>query len=134
MRQKFLAILGAAFVLLLTITPSSVFAVDTLSTACNDPITSANSSICQDKNQNQTVDSNSIFGPEGVVGKAMQIVVYLIGIMSVIMIMLGGFTYITGSGDPNTLSGANKTILYAVIGVVVTIIAQTIVVLVINKL
>lgn len=134
MIQKTLLILGFTFVSLFAVGSNSIFAIDTLSTACNDSVTSANSSICQDKNQNQTIDSNSIFGPNGVVGKAMQIVIYLTGIISVVMIMLGGFTYITGSGDPNTLSGAKKTILYAVIGVVVTIVAQGIVVLVVNKL
>ena len=69
-----------------------------------------------------------------IITTAMAVLVFLTGIASVIMIMLAGFTYITGSGDPNTLSAAKKTILYACIGLVVTIFAQGIVSLVINKL
>jgi len=119
---------------MITIPSLASAAVDPFSNVCSDQTVSNSSSICQDKNTSQTATSNSIFGPNGVVGKVLQIIVFLTGITSVIMIMLAGFTYITGSGDPNTLSAAKKTILYACIGLVVTVLAQGIVSLVINKL
>lgn len=49
------------------------------------------------------------------------------GIASVFMVILGGFRYVTSGGDPSTVSSAKKTILYALIGVVVVAMAQTLV-------
>lgn len=134
MRKLLIITTAMAVLAFLTLPRFAIAAVDPFSDACNDPAVSGGSSVCQDKNTSQTNTSNSIFGPDGIVGKVLQIIVFLTGIASVIMIMLAGFTYITGSGDPNTLSAAKKTILYACIGLVVTIFAQGIVSLVINKL
>lgn len=133
--RRFAIVSAALGVLLLLASPKfASAAVDPFVDACNDAAVSGGSSICQDKNTSQTASSNSIFGPDGIVGKVLQIIVFLTGVLSVIMIMLAGFTYITGSGDPNTLSGAKKTILYSCIGLVVAIFAQGIVSIVINKL
>ena len=134
MRRLQLVLVAICLFTMITIPSLASAAVDPFSNVCSDQTVSNSSSICQDKNTSQTATSNSIFGPNGVVGKVLQIIVFLTGITSVIMIMLAGFTYITGSGDPNTLSAAKKTILYACIGLVVTVLAQGIVSLVINKL
>lgn len=51
----------------------------------------------------------------------------LVGIVAVIMIIIGGFQYITSGGDSGKITTAKHTILYAVIGLVVVAFAQTIV-------
>ena len=51
----------------------------------------------------------------------------ILGIISVIMIVIGGFLYATSSGDSNKTTTAKNTILYAVIGVAVALLAYTIV-------
>lgn len=51
----------------------------------------------------------------------------IIGVLAVIMIMVGGFKFITGFGDPNNIKSARETILYALIGLVVVALAQVIV-------
>jgi cytochrome bd-type quinol oxidase subunit 2 len=58
---------------------------------------------------------------------------WVVGIASVIMIMVGGFKYITSQGDSGNVSSAKNTILYAIIGLVVVAFAQIIVQFVINK-
>jgi len=57
----------------------------------------------------------------------------VIGFVSIIMIMIGGFRYITSAGDSNSTSAAKNTILYAVIGLVVVAMAQVIARFVINQ-
>lgn len=51
----------------------------------------------------------------------------VVGVVSVIMIIIGGFKYITSGGDSSNITGAKNTILYAIIGLVIVALAQTIV-------
>ena len=51
----------------------------------------------------------------------------IVGIVAVVMIIVGGFKYITSSGDSSKVSSAKNTILYAIIGLVVVALAQIIV-------
>ncbi|MBX4197631.1 pilin [Candidatus Saccharibacteria bacterium] len=49
------------------------------------------------------------------------------GVIAVIMIIVGGFRYITSGGNPESTKSARNTILYAIIGLVVVALAQIIV-------
>ncbi|MDQ2973725.1 MAG: pilin [bacterium] len=51
----------------------------------------------------------------------------VVGVVAVIMIILGGFKYITSGGDSGNITGAKNTILYAIIGLVIVALAQFIV-------
>lgn len=51
----------------------------------------------------------------------------IVGAVSVIMIIIGGFRYVISGGDSNATTGAKNTILYALIGLVVVVFAQIIV-------
>jgi cytochrome bd-type quinol oxidase subunit 2 len=64
---------------------------------------------------------------------AVNIFSAIVGVISVIMIIFGGFKYITSGGDSNNVSSAKNTIIYAVIGLVVVAMAQFIVQFVLNK-
>ena len=57
----------------------------------------------------------------------------VVGVVSVIMIIIGGLKYITSSGDSGNVTGAKNTILYAIIGLVVVVLAQVIVRFVLGK-
>ncbi|HSX16744.1 MAG TPA: pilin [Patescibacteria group bacterium] len=57
----------------------------------------------------------------------------IVGIVSVIMIIYGGFKYISSGGDSGNVQSAKNTIIYAVIGLVVVAMAQFIVQFVLNK-
>ena len=58
----------------------------------------------------------------------------IIGIVAVIMIILGGFTMMTSSGDPGKVKKGKDTILYGVIGLVVALLAVVIVNFVITNI
>ena len=61
------------------------------------------------------------------------VLLFVIGAVSVIMIIIGGFRYVTSQGDQTQVQSAKNTILYAVIGVVVSIAAYAIVSFVVTQ-
>ncbi len=64
----------------------------------------------------------------------INIISIVVGIVAVIMIIIGGFKYITSNGDSGAVSSAKNTILYAIVGLVVVALAQIIVRFVVNRL
>lgn len=58
----------------------------------------------------------------------------VVGIVAVIMIIVGGFRYITSGGNDTSVTAAKNTILYAIIGLVVVALAQIIVRFTLSKL
>lgn len=57
----------------------------------------------------------------------------VVGIIAVIMIVFGGFRYITSGGDSTKVTSARNTILYAIIGLIIVALAQFIVKFVLKK-
>lgn len=49
------------------------------------------------------------------------------GAIAVIMLIIGGFRYVTSAGNQDTVNGAKRTILYALIGLVIVAISQVVV-------
>ena len=62
----------------------------------------------------------------------VNIMFFIVGIMAVIMIIWGGIRYVLSAGNSAALTSAKNTIMYAVIGLIVGILAYTIVNFVIN--
>lgn len=48
---------------------------------------------------------------------------FIVGAVAVIMLIFGGFRYVTSGGDAQAVTSAKNTILYAVIGIVVALLA-----------
>jgi hypothetical protein len=76
------------------------------------------------------VDSNSIGTLAANVVKIFSIIV---GAVSVIMIIYGGFRYITSGGDSGRVGNAKNTLIYAIIGLLIVALAQLIVHFVLNQ-
>jgi len=74
---------------------------------------------CQNVNARAEVDRTVING--------INAALYIIGIIAVIIIIVGGIRYIMSRGDPATLKKAKDTITYAIIGLIVAILAFPIV-------
>lgn len=59
--------------------------------------------------------------------ESLLMTVYMIaGIVAVIIIVLGGIRYTSSNGDPGSIKAAKDTILYAVVGLVVVLMAAAI--------
>ncbi len=68
------------------------------------------------------------------VGKVLDTIYLWVGIIAVIFIVIGGVNYTTSQGDPNKTKKAKTTILYAVIGLIVSLLAFGITSFVLNAL
>lgn len=56
------------------------------------------------------------------------------GALALLFIVIGGLRYILSDGDPNNISQAKKTIIYALVGLVITMAAYAIVSFVLNNI
>ena len=65
--------------------------------------------------------------------KIINIMSWIVGIASIIVIILGGLWFVTAGGSSEKVSKARNTVLFALIGLVVVLIAQVLVRFVINK-
>ena len=50
----------------------------------------------------------------------------IVGVVAIIMIIVGGFRYITSGGDSSKVGSAKNTIIYAIIGLILVALAQII--------
>jgi hypothetical protein len=62
-----------------------------------------------------------------IIASAINLFSVVVGIVAVIMIIVGGFKYITSGGDSGNITSAKNTIVYAVIGIIIVVLAQVIV-------
>ena len=64
----------------------------------------------------------------------VNILLFIIGAVSVLMIIIGGIRHAVSAGDQSAVTSAKNTILYAIVGLVVAFMAYAIVNWVIGKL
>lgn len=57
----------------------------------------------------------------------VNILLFVLGAIAVIMIVIGGIRYTTSNGESSGITGAKNTILYAVVGLVIALLAYAIV-------
>lgn len=70
---------------------------------------------------------------ETTISNLINVMSALAGVASVIMIIIAGFRFITANGDAGTVAAARRTLIYALVGVVLVAAAQTIVWFVIRR-
>lgn len=68
-----------------------------------------------------------LFGSNGVFKTITNVLLFIIGAISVIMLIIGGIRYVVSGGDSSAVTAAKNTILYAVVGIVVAILAYALV-------
>ena len=75
-----------------------------------------------------------LFGDKGVFRQVTNTILYIVGIIAVIMLIIGGIKYVTSGGDSKKVTDAKNTVLYAIIGLVIAFLAFAIVNFVISAL
>lgn len=71
--------------------------------------------------------SSDLFGDTGVFRTITNVLLFIIGAISVIMLIIGGLRYTVSGGDSSAVTGAKNTILYAIVGIIVAVLAYAIV-------
>lgn len=69
----------------------------------------------------------NLFGAGGVFQTITNVLLFIIGAVSVIMLIIGGVRYTVSQGDSAAVTSAKNTILYAIIGLIVAILAYAVV-------
>jgi cytochrome bd-type quinol oxidase subunit 2 len=62
-----------------------------------------------------------------VITQVIQVMSAIAGVAAVIMIIISGFRFITANGDSSTIAAARRTLIYALVGLVIVAISQSIV-------
>jgi uncharacterized membrane protein len=65
--------------------------------------------------------------------RIINILTMLVGAVAVVMLIVAGFRYVTSAGSDAGTAAAKKTIIYAIVGLIVVALAQVIVHFVINN-
>ena len=71
--------------------------------------------------------SADLFGDEGIFRTITNVLLFIIGAVAVIMLIIGGIRYTVSGGDSGAVTSAKNTILYAVVGIIVAVLAYAIV-------
>lgn len=106
-----LASFAVAFLGALSLAPvAPAAAIDPLADACKN---NGGSAIC--KNDNEKADD--------LIDTIVDVLLYIVGILAVIMIIVGGIMYTISGGDAGKVTKAKNTLTYAIVGLVVAFIA-----------
>ena len=89
-----------------------------------DPTASAISSIQAGADAARgTGQPAELFGDGGVITTITNVLLFIVGALSVIMIIWGGIRYATSGGNSSSVTAAKNTIMYAIIGLIVAFLA-----------
>ena len=80
-----------------------------------------------------TDQATSLFGASGIFTTLTNVLLFIVGAVAVIMIVIGGLRYVTSGGNSSSISAAKNTILYAVIGLIVALLAYAVINFVLNS-
>ena len=86
--------------------------------------------ICSEENQNSVYCQNKDKGEDqvnGIIKTIVEVLLTAVGAISIIMIVIGGILFALSSGDTQKAAKARSTILYAVVGLIVSVFASAIV-------
>lgn len=122
-------LLVPALVLGLSFVPAPAYAV-TDGTCDETDISFSEGADCAKGDDQAT----NLFGTGGIFATITNVLLFLIGAISVIMLIIGGIRYVVSGGDQAQVTGAKNTILYAIIGIIVAFLAYAAVRFVTNSL
>lgn len=122
----FMTMFLAGAVLFPALTPAAVMASNH-----TPPASDTKKDLCAGINLDPNDQDCKAADADNTIKKVLTTVINLfslvVGFTAVLMIIVGGFKYITAGGDTGNVTAAKNTILYAVIGLVIVALAQFIV-------
>lgn len=129
MKRHLIRLCSAVLLLVATtMSPAMVSAAtDPFEQACRGG--GAGSAVCSNNSS-----GDPIAGPNGVIVNITSILALIAGIVSVSFMVWGGIKYITSGGDSSGVSTAKNTIIAALVGLLVALLARPIVVFIVSRL
>lgn len=71
--------------------------------------------------------TGGLFGPDSIWNRILNAITFVIGGIAVLMIIIGAMRYALSSGDQGAITGAKNTIIYALVALIVAVMANAIV-------
>lgn len=130
--QRFLMILGCS-VFVATAAMGTGVRAQVLDPVCSTLTNPEEATVCQEDDP-QTHGNNSIYGPNGILTNVTNLLALVGGAIAVIMIMVGGLKYVLAGGDSNKVSSAKDTIIYSIVGLLVILLARSIIIFVLERI
>lgn len=81
-----------------------------------------------------TGTNGTLFGAGGVFTSIVNTALFVIGAVAVLMLIYGGIKYTISGGDEKAITSAKNTILYAVVGIIIAVLAYAIINFVLTSL
>ncbi|HZL07950.1 MAG TPA: pilin [Candidatus Dormibacteraeota bacterium] len=133
--KRYMYMLAGTIMLALPGVVSTAVATATPSSTCNQISTGIANGINQATGTSSSganaVDCSSSSVNGNTIGKAAKGLVnvfsIIVGVVAVVMIIYGGFRYITSGGDSGRVGNAKNSLIYAIVGLVIVALAQLIV-------
>lgn len=69
-----------------------------------------------------------------ILNRIIDVLSIIVGIIAVVMVIISGFKFITSGGDSGQITSAKHTLIYAIVGLIIVALAQTIVKFVLSKI
>jgi hypothetical protein len=123
MNKMKLAILS---IIVMLMGPTVMIVSTSTAAACAAGVSVSTCDACDGLNQVSSAQ-NCDTGGKGVtslLGVVVNILSLIVGAVSVVMIIIAGLKYVTSSGDSNNVGSAKSTLIYALVGLAVAVLAQ----------
>jgi len=99
-------------------------AFDAFGTVCSKTPKAA---VCQDTSSTPSTDPVITL-----IKAAIEVISWLTGAAAVILIIISGIKFATSGGDSNSVASARGTLIYALVGLLITVVAQLLIIFVLN--
>lgn len=125
--QRFFATAAISLVVFagLGLVPASAQAASTKETVC--------SAIGSGADCNDTVNGGKKGDLSSIVKVIINVLSIAVGVIAIVMIIIAGAKYITSGGDSNKIASAKNSLVYALIGLIIVALSQTMVRFVLRK-
>ena len=128
-RTLFITI-AALVALAAPLVPAVAYAYNPIGGICDVP-GAQNSSLCQGQGD---TSQDPLTGQKGLIRGIANILAFVTGLGAIITIIVGGFRYITANGNADQAKSARGAIIAAIIGIVIILLADTIIGFVLSRI
>jgi len=132
MKLKSIRIIPFGFLAVISISLSIIILspINALATCVPGVYTISNGADCA-----QPAGTNgTLFGAGGIFTSIVNTALFVIGAVAVLMLIYGGIRYTISGGDEKAITSAKNTILYAVVGIIIAVLAYAIINFVLTSL
>lgn len=127
-RLKLFIVAAVAICCLVPALPAAAEEINVFKDVCN-----VNSGATRTSEACSVTGANPVTGSGGTIAKVTRLLAMVAGMAAVIIIIIGGILYVLSNGEPQKVTAAKDTVMYAAIGLAVIIFAQAIIIFIINK-